>query len=81
MKNLKQRVRELLNEWDPIHIIDEGERGIDDEYDGYIEGIIRLVKGGADKYKMKKHLEHTAKVNIGVSNLPKNTDENCRKGL
>ena len=41
MKSLKQRVRELLNEWDPMHTIDEDERESDIEYDGYIKGIMR----------------------------------------
>ena len=45
-REVQNAIREvLIREWDPIHIQDVPEA--QDEYDGYVGGVYRLLAGGA----------------------------------
>lgn len=54
----------LLRDWDPIGVREIPEA--QDEYDGYIAGVYRLVVGSASKANIVDHLRHTEKVNMGL---------------
>lgn len=45
-------VRRLLNEWDPIGTADV----VEDEYDGYISGVLGLLRSGASVEGIARHL-------------------------
>ena len=64
-KELYKKVDEILwNDWDPIGINDCGP---DDEYQGYVPSIVKLLEGGADEIKITKFLHHHANVSMGLS--------------
>ncbi len=68
--------RILIAEWDPIGC------GVpDDEYDSYIPGIYRLMKGGADTYKLAQHLLHLETVSMGVQGNSQRSDRVARSLL
>ena len=53
-KAIQESIRQvLLNEWDPIGINDIPEA--QDEYDGYVGGVYRLLASGASK-EIVQHL-------------------------
>ena len=76
-KTLHDAVKEILDDWDPINIVSFGEVG--NEYDSYINGVISLLKGGADKYKIEKHLERLEVVSMGLSEKSPRTSATARK--
>ena len=43
-----------MKKWDPIGV--SGEQGAQDEYDGYIGGIYRLIANGASEKQIVDHL-------------------------
>ena len=49
---VEDKVRRVLNRWDPIGVADE----VDDEYDGYIPHVLALLRSGADEASIAKHL-------------------------
>jgi len=44
----------LLRDWDPIHVKDEPQA--QDEYDGYVGGVYRLLVSGAGPQTVAEHL-------------------------
>jgi hypothetical protein len=54
----------LLHDWDPIGVGDHP--CAQDEYDSYIAGIIRLVAGGADSFRLADHLYQLETVCMGL---------------
>lgn len=54
----------LWNDWDPIGINDVAPR---DEYSGYVAGILKLKKEGADRIKIGKRLLELETNSIGMS--------------
>ena len=59
----------LWNDWDPIGINDVAPR---DEYSGYVTGIFKLKKEGADRIKIGKRLLELETNSMG---MPSNLDE------
>jgi hypothetical protein len=55
----------LIEEWDPIGV--KSHPGAEDEYDGYIGGIVRLLLGGADKVRLADHLRRLEVGSMGLS--------------
>ncbi len=58
----------LIRDWDPIGLGDE--QDVQDEYDSYIPGILRLLTAGADRVKIAAHLTQIARVSMGLSPDP-----------
>ena len=62
MRSEEERAREiqrqigeiLLRHWDPIGIADEPEA--QDEYEGYVGGVYRLLASGASAQQIAEHL-------------------------
>jgi hypothetical protein len=50
--DVEARVRRVLNEWDPIGVAGE----VEDEYDGYINGVLGLLGSGASERAIAGHL-------------------------
>ena len=76
MKNkeiFSDKVKEILDEWDPINISSFAEVG--NEYDSYINGIISLLKSGADEYKITRYLERLEVISMGLSRKSSRTDQ------
>lgn len=57
--------RILLEEWDPIGVREFG-KDAQDEYDGYVPGVVGLLVHGADERKIAEHLAHIATEKIGL---------------
>lgn len=55
----------LFREWDPIGVNDN--ELCRDEYDNYVPGIVALLLGGADEYKLASRLSEFARVSMGLS--------------
>jgi hypothetical protein len=73
-KELWQAVKEVLwREWDPIGI--SSSSAWDDEYNSYVNTIVRLLQAGADEYKMTEHLDNLRRVNMGLSSA--NEERDC----
>ena len=52
---IQNNIREVLKKnWDPIGVA--GEPGAQDEYDGYIGGVYRLLANGASEKQIIDHL-------------------------
>lgn len=65
MKELEHRIHRILVEnWDPIGVKLHPE--VQDEYDSYIAGIVRLLLGGADKSKIVDHLRELEINSMGL---------------
>ena len=68
----KQAIREaklqirrvLLEEWDPIGVLDEPLA--QNEYDGYLGGVYGLLERNASEAKIVNHLRFTETVNMGM---------------
>jgi hypothetical protein len=50
--DVEARVRRVLNDWDPIVTADV----VDDEYDSYVAGILRLLRSKANERSIAEHL-------------------------
>lgn len=55
----------LFREWDPIGV--NGNELCRDEYDSYAPTICRLLREGADEYKLANHLSQLQRVSMGIS--------------
>ena len=65
VKQLTQPIHTILiDEWDPIGV--RSHREAQDEYDGYIGGILRMLSVGADKTKIVDHLRRLETTNMGL---------------
>jgi hypothetical protein len=62
-RNIQDSIRDvLIRDWDPIHIKDVPEA--QDEYDGYLAGVYRLLVSGTSELAVAQHLasiEHDAR--------------------
>ena len=53
MKRVRAQVRAVLNtSWDPIGVA----HAVEDEYDGYIDAIYSMLRGGASDADLAAHL-------------------------
>jgi len=55
----------LLREWDPIGVRDVPEA--QDEYDGYVGGVYRLLASGAAAPELAEHLARIERDSMGLS--------------
>jgi hypothetical protein len=55
----------LLKEWDPIGVKDEPMA--QDEYDGYVGGVYRLLASRATETEVAEHLSRLEAENMGLS--------------
>jgi hypothetical protein len=65
-------VRRILRRWDPIGVFPnpESPEGPIDEYDSYAPGILKQLQGGADVFKLSRHLSQLATGSMGLSDNP-----------
>jgi hypothetical protein len=79
-KELWQAVKEILfREWDPIGI--NSNPACDDEYDSYVNTIVRFLQTGADEYKITDHLRNLRHVNMGLSSTNDELDRHIARRL
>ena len=64
--DLEERVRHVLNEWDPIGVADE----VDDEYDGYIGAVLGLLRSGASEPAIADHLRTIERERMELQGTP-----------
>jgi len=69
----------LLHDWDPIGVRHYPEAY--DEYESYVRGVCKLLLGGADESKLRRHLAHIETVDMGLSATSSNLDAVVRKLL
>jgi hypothetical protein len=60
--------RVLLRDWDPIGVRDAPQA--QDEYDGYIGGVYRLLATGAAEHDVAEHLAQIERDSMGFSTRP-----------
>ncbi len=63
-----QMRRVLLEEWDPIGIVNEPMA--QDEYDSYLGGLYDLLAGNATEAEIAQHLNEVETVNMGGNARP-----------
>lgn len=63
---IEERLRRVLNEWDPIGVADE----VDDEYDLYLTGVLGLVRSGASDQEIAEHLLRIERDGMGLAGTP-----------
>ena len=54
----------LIKKWDPIDVCDVPET--QDEYNGYVGGIYRLIANGVDENEIAEHLYKIESENMGL---------------
>ena len=65
-REIQDSIREvLLRDWDPIHVQDIPEA--QDEYDGYVGGVYRLLADGASEFMIATHLASVEREAMGFS--------------
>ena len=66
-KQLYKRVAKILwQDWDPIGVYNENDEW-DDEYDGYVPTVVRLLIEGRDANNISNHLTTIASESMGLS--------------
>ena len=66
-RELHARIRVILNErWDPIGVADQ----VNDEYDGYIGGILTLLMRQASDETIARHLQGIEVGAMGINGTP-----------
>jgi hypothetical protein len=79
-KELWQAVKEILfREWDPIGI--NSNPACSDEYDSYVNTIVRFLQAGADEYKIAEHLRNLRRVSMGLSLADEDRDRQIARRL
>jgi len=79
-KELWQAVKEVLfREWDPIGI--NSNPACSDEYDSYVNTIVRLLQAEADEYKIAEHLRSLQRVSMGLSSANEERDRRIARRL
>jgi hypothetical protein len=79
-KELWQAVKEVLfREWDPIGI--NSNPACSDEYDSYVNTIVRFIQAEADEYKIAKHLRNLRRVSMGLSSADEERDRQIARRL
>lgn len=65
-REIQAAIREiLLREWDPIGVGDAPQA--QDEYDGYVGGVYRLLAKGPSADEVANHLAHIERESMGLS--------------
>jgi hypothetical protein len=65
-REIQDAIREvLMREWDPIHVRDIPEA--QDEYDGYVGGVYRLLASGASEVTIATHLASVERDSMGFA--------------
>jgi hypothetical protein len=68
-RQIQQQIREiLLHEWDPIGVADMPEA--QDEYDGYVGGVYRLLAEAATPSAIAAHLARIEGDRMGLPSSP-----------
>ena len=68
-REIQESIRDaLMREWDPIGVKDVPEA--QDEYDGYVGGVYRLLAAGASVRDVAEHLARIERDSMGVSTSP-----------
>lgn len=55
----------LFEDWDPIGV--NCNCKLVDEYQSYVPSVVKLLRDGADEYKIAKYLNDITRTSIGVS--------------
>ena len=64
-REIAARIRSvLLESWDPIGVVDVPE--VQDEHDGYVGGIHRLLASGCSVSELMQHLNHIEPEKLGL---------------
>ena len=72
-KAIQESIRQvLLNQWDPIGVNDIPEA--QDEYDGYVGGVYRLLASGASEEEIVQHLFRIEVETMGLGPVRPNSD-------
>ena len=67
---VEDRIRTILNnDWDPIGVA----HAVDDEYDGYIAGILTLLRRGSSIERLVEHLRSIEVHRMALSESPQKT--------
>jgi hypothetical protein len=65
-RDIQAAIREiLLRDWDPIGVNDVPEA--QDEYDGYVGGVYRLLANGSSAHDVAHHLADVQREAMGLS--------------
>lgn len=64
--DLEEHIRRILNDWDPIGVADE----VEDEYDGYINGVLALLRSGGSERAIAAHLLAIEQERMGLPGAP-----------
>lgn len=73
--SLRDAVRAIWNEFDPIGVAGSG---IQDEYDHYLAHTETLIREGADSYKFREYLEACVHTRMGMTPNDWNRDRIAR---
>jgi hypothetical protein len=77
---LLSAVREVLwRQWDPIGV--NTYEVCHDEYDSYAPILCRLIRDGADEYKLAAHLSQLQRVSMGLSRIDEDLNRNVARTL
>jgi hypothetical protein len=72
VKEIQESIRKILfNDWDPIGIKDEPKA--QDEYDGYVGSIYRLLTSNASEEEIVNHLYKIERETMGIASINKNS--------
>lgn len=59
IKRLKNEINNILNEWDPIHVVEDG---VFDEYSSYAGEILSiLINNDANSKKLHEYIDYIVK--------------------
>jgi hypothetical protein len=58
----------LMSDWDPIGVRDVPEA--QDEYDGYVGGVYRLLASRAEAERIAAHLTYVETTMMGLASIP-----------
>ena len=67
---LLEALNQLLDAWDPIGVLQVGnerESAAVDEYRSYATGILSMLEGGADVFRLTQHLRKLANESMGLT--------------
>lgn len=77
-QKLRQHVHHILHhEWDPIGVKDVAD--CENEYSGYVSGILRLLGAGADQTKIEAHLVRLQNESMGLPRVSERTNAAATK--